>query len=125
VGNVRFSAKCTDDEFGISLFVYVRNQTSQTGTVNSLLTERTFDNDPHSVFVSGEAIAAGAKRSVDRFDTSANSALISVIGSALARTEGHTVFQTPGQVTTLVFHSALLQGSRCEFFGTAVTATSS
>ena len=72
------------------------------------------------VDTSGEFIGAGESKTVDQFEPSVDNYYL--LGSTYARGEGQVVFQTPGRVTTIVFH-ATVNAARCNLAGSAVTAT--
>jgi hypothetical protein len=96
----------------------------QTGTMNALLTLQGASDGAVNLYTVGRFVGPGVEITLDRSDSSEGRPL--AFGD-FGRVEGQLVFQTPGQVTTIVFHAITSGPSspRCEFYVTAVTSNQS
>ena len=121
VGNLRVSGQCTTIFTGATaLYIRLKNLTTQTGTMNALLTDQAASNGAVTLRTAGQFVGPGAEITLDYLDGEEGRALAS---GAFNRVEGQVVFQTPGRVTTIDFHAfATGPSGRCEFYGTAVTS---
>jgi hypothetical protein len=118
IGHLQLSAECFSTP---AVFLYLKNLTNVAGTMNVLLTNQGASNGPVALDASGQFLGGGDEVTVDRNDDTLKRVLAS---GNFDRVEGQVVFQTPGRVTTINFHAFTTTngGSRCEFYGTAVTS---
>jgi hypothetical protein len=121
VGNAQVSANCV---MSPALFVTLKNVSTNTGTMNIMLTQQASSNGGVGLFTSGQFVGSGDEFTVDRNDDTIGRA---IADGDFSRAEGQIVFQTPGRVTTIDFHAFTTSNGvdRCEFYGTAVTSNQS
>lgn len=120
VGNLQLSGECTASP-GPALYIYLRNLTNVTGTLNAQFTSQTASTVDLDTM--GQAVGAGAEVTVDGDDDAVARAVAS---GNFSRVEGQVVFRTPHRVTTIDFHAFAGANDgplRCEFFGTAVPSS--
>jgi hypothetical protein len=116
--NVRFSARCVTSAPFVGIYLYATNLSGQLGTLNSFLTEQHQAGDGPAFDTSGEYVGAGQTHTVDRDDANDNFVMIFGVDAVnFGRTQGRVVFQTPGRVTTVIFHAFVTKS--CQLFGTA------
>jgi hypothetical protein len=121
IGNAQLSAQCLG---GPGVFVYLKNVSTKTGTMNVFFTDQQSSNGSIQLHSSGQFVGTGAEFTIDGND---NSATGGIGAGAFDRSEGQVVFRTPGRVTTINFHAFTTTngGARCEFYGTGVTSSQS
>jgi len=121
IGNAQISVQCLE---GPGVFVYLKNVSTKTGTMNVFLTDQQSSNGSVVLHSSGQFVGAGDEFTVDANDDTVTRG---IAAGAFQRAEGQVVFRTPGRVTTINFHGFTTTngGSRCEFYGTGVTSNQS
>ena len=124
IGNAQFSATCGGSDTTPATFVYLKNVSTQTGTMNVVFTLQQASNGSILLGSSGQFVGAGDEFTVDGNDDTASRPV--ALGD-FSRVEGQVVFRTPGRVTTINFHAFTTTNgvSRCEFYGTGVTSNQS
>ena len=94
------TGRCFGGDNGPFLKIRLNNLTTQTGTLNALLTDQQAVDGGVTIDTSGEFVGAGVTVTLDTVDTDNDEYLAS---GAFNRVEGQAVFQTPGRVTTIDF----------------------
>jgi hypothetical protein len=124
VGNAKLSVSCGGTTNEPGTFVYLKNVSTKTGTMNVLATLQVDSNGAVDLSTSGQFVSAGDEFTVDHDDDTVTRPV--AVGS-FGRAEGQVVFRTPGRVTTINFHAFTTTdgGARCEFYGTGVTSSQS
>jgi hypothetical protein len=123
VGNAQLSVTCGGSSSIPLLFVYLKNVSTQTGTMNDMFTIQQGSNGPIQLGSSGQFVGAGDEFAVDGKDNASQP----VASGSSTRAEGQVIFRTPGRVTTINFHAFTTNNgaARCEFYGTGVTSSQS